>query len=199
MTHGKYIKVVAGAAAIPLLAIAAAGCSSGSSAATPTTSATSATSSSSASSATGQQATVAVVKNPKLGTILVDSQGRTLYLFEKDSGTTSECSGACAVAWPPVRHHWPSDGRHRRDGLVDRHHQARDGKTQVTYNGHPLYTFVDDGKAGDTNGEGVNAYGAEWYAVSASGNEVTGPAAASGTSSGSGASTGSSGSGDNGY
>jgi predicted lipoprotein with Yx(FWY)xxD motif len=201
MTRNKYINVVAGAAAVPLLAIAAAACGSGSSAATPTTSAAPASSATPASPATGQPATVDVVTNPSLGTILVDSQGRTLYLFEKDSGTTSECSGACAVAWPPVLITGQATAGMDATGSLIGTTKRADGQTQVTYNGHPLYTFVQDQKAGDTNGEGVTAYGAKWYALSASGKEVTGPAAASGTSSGSGTSTGSgsSSSSDNGY
>jgi predicted lipoprotein with Yx(FWY)xxD motif len=188
MTRSKHFNVVAGAAAVAVLAIVAAACSSGSSTATPAASATPTTSSSSASSAAGQQATVDVVTNPSLGTILVDSQGRTLYLFEKDSGTTSECTGACAVAWPPVLTTGQATAGTGATGSLIGTSKRADGQTQVTYNGHPLYTFVNDQKAGDTKGEGVTAYGAEWYALSASGNEVDEPAAASGTSSGSGTS-----------
>ena len=181
MTRSKYINVAAAAAAVPLLAIAAS-CSSGTSAATPTT------------SAAGKAATVDVATNPSLGTILVDSQGRTLYLFEKDSGTTSECSGACAVAWPPVLTTGQATAGKGATGSLIGSTKRDDGQTQVTYNGHPLYTFADDANAGDTNGQGVNAYGAKWYVLSTSGDEVTGSAAASasGTSTGSGA-TGSSG------
>jgi predicted lipoprotein with Yx(FWY)xxD motif len=185
MTRSKYINVVAGAAAVPLLAIAAS-CGSGSDAATPAT------------AATGQPATVDVATNPDLGTILVDSQGRTVYLFEKDSGTTSECSDACAVAWPPVlTSGQPTAGMGATASLIGTTKRS-DGQTQVTYNGHPLYTFVNDQKAGDTNGEGVTAYGAKWYALSASGSEVTG-SASSGASTGSGTSTGSSSTGGYGY
>ena len=186
MTRSKYINVAAAAAAVPLLAIAAS-CSSGSSAATPTT------------SAAGQAATVDVATNPSLGTILVDSQGRTLYLFEKDSGTTSECSGACAVAWPPVLTTGQATAGMGATGSLIGTTKRADGQTQVTYNGHPLYTFVNDENAGDTNGQGVNAYGAKWYVLSTSGDEVTGSAAASGTSSGSGTSTGSGSTGSGGY
>jgi predicted lipoprotein with Yx(FWY)xxD motif len=196
MTRSTYLNVLTAAAAIPLLVIAAA-CGSDSSAATPTSTAAAATASP-ATSASGQPATVDVATNPSLGTILVDAQGRTLYLFEKDSGTTSQCSDACAVAWPPLlATGQATTGMGATESLIGTTKRA-DGQTQVTYNGHPLYTFVQDQNAGDTKGEGVNAYGAKWFALSASGDEVTAPAAASngaGTSNGSATSS----SGGNGY
>ena len=91
MTRGRFSILVAGAAALALTAVAVAGCggsSSASGAAAPQT-------------AEGHPVTVGV-SNSSLGNILVDSQGRTLYMFEKDSGTTSECTGACASDWPPL-------------------------------------------------------------------------------------------------
>ena len=57
-----------------------------------------------------------------------------------------------------------------------------DGKPQVTYNGHPLYLFAEDQNPGDTNGEGLTAFGGSWFAVSPAGNQVTGPASSSGSS-----------------
>jgi predicted lipoprotein with Yx(FWY)xxD motif len=107
-----------------------------------------------------------------LGQILVDGHGRTLYLFEKDKGGKSSCSGQCARSWPPLI----TSGKPRAKaglkasplGTVRR----ADGRLQVTYNRHPLYTFVGDAKKGQTAGEGVDAFGAEWYAVSSSGAKV---------------------------
>jgi predicted lipoprotein with Yx(FWY)xxD motif len=55
-----------------------------------------------------------------------------------------------------------------------------DGTSQITYNGHPLYLFEGDHKPGDTNGEGVNAFGANWYAVSPAGNLVSGSSSGGG-------------------
>lgn len=107
-----------------------------------------------------------------LGRVLVDASGRTLYLFEKDKHGMSACSGKCAAFWPPLI----ASGRPRATagakasliGTVKR----GDGRLQVTYNHHPLYTFVKDTGKGQTNGEAVNAFGAEWYAVSAAGAKV---------------------------
>lgn len=108
----------------------------------------------------------------------VDSQGRTLYLLQKDSGTTSSCTGACAAAWPPLR----SSGNPVVLGAANASlvgTTARsDGKPQATYNGHPLYSFVMDTKSGDANGEGLTAFGGTWFAVSPAGNPVVPPAPA---------------------
>src|SRR5207237_8870297 len=119
----------------------------------------------------GAPATVGVA-NVDLGKVLVNSPGRTLYLFGKDSGTTSTCSGACAVNWPPLRASGkPTLGNGADSSLVGTTTRS-DGKPQVTYNGHPLYLFSGDATAGDTNGEGVKAFGGLWYAVSPAGNQV---------------------------
>jgi predicted lipoprotein with Yx(FWY)xxD motif len=107
-----------------------------------------------------------------LGRILVDSRGRTLYLFEKDKNGKSACSGSCATAWPPVLTSGkPSATAGVKASLLGTTRRA-DGRLQVTYNGHPLYTFVKDTKKGQANGENVDAFGAEWYAVSAAGTKV---------------------------
>jgi predicted lipoprotein with Yx(FWY)xxD motif len=128
---------------------------------------------------TGHAATVGVASTG-LGDVLVDSQGRTLYLFAKDQGTTSACSGACAAAWPPL----PGSGKPLADGgakapLLGTTKRS-DGKPQVTYNGHPLYLYVGDQKAGDTGGQGITAFGGGWFALTASGSQVTTTAPGSG-------------------
>jgi predicted lipoprotein with Yx(FWY)xxD motif len=113
------------------------------------------------------------VANSGLGKILVDAQGRTLYLFRKDSGTTSACTGACASAWPPLRTSGkPVVGSGANASMVGTTTRS-DGKPQVTYNGHPLYTFVKDQKPGDTNGEGVTAFGGSWFVLSPAGNQIS--------------------------
>jgi predicted lipoprotein with Yx(FWY)xxD motif len=119
------------------------------------------------------------------GDILVDSQGRTLYLFKADKGTTSACSGTCAVAWPPLRAHGrPTVGSRAKRSLIGSTARA-DGKPQVTYNGHPLYLYVDDQKPGDTNGQGVKAFGARWFALTPNGTQISSrPSAGSGGVSG---------------
>ena len=159
----KSTALLAGAAALVLTALALAGCGGGSDTdATPTT-------------ANGNAATIGVA-NGDLGKILVDSQGRTLYLFQKDSGSTSTCFGECAVDWPPLRVGGrPTEGNGANSALVGTTNRAG-GEPQVTYNGHPLYRFERDENAGDTNGEGVNAFGGAWYALTPAGDEVTPPA-----------------------
>lgn len=120
----------------------------------------------------GTAATIGVAST-SLGNVLVDSQGRTIYLFQKDSGTKSACSGACAVAWPPVRTSAkPTVGSGLTASKVGTTPRS-DGKPQVTYNGHPLYLFQNDQAAGDANGQGVNAFGAAWYVMSPAGDAIT--------------------------
>jgi predicted lipoprotein with Yx(FWY)xxD motif len=116
----------------------------------------------------------AVVSTTKasLGMIIVNSNGRTLYLFEKDRNGTSACSGQCAIFWPPlITSGKPGVTGGASASLIGTTRRA-DGRLQVTYNHHPLYTFVKDKKAGQTNGEGVNAFGATWDAMSPAGAKV---------------------------
>jgi predicted lipoprotein with Yx(FWY)xxD motif len=107
-----------------------------------------------------------------LGRILVDGRGHTLYLFEKDKRGKSACSGQCATAWPPLI----ATGKPRASGGVKASRlgttKRSDGRLQVTYNHHPLYTFIKDTKKHQTNGEGLKAFGAEWFALSTAGNKV---------------------------
>ena len=124
--------------------------------------------------ASGQPATVGV-ENTNLGKILDNGQGRTLYLFQADTGTKSNCSGACATNWPPLTSANPTAGKGASTSMIGTTKRS-DGKTQVTYNGHPLYTFTGDSSPGDTSGQGVNAFGGLWYAVSPTGQQVTGSA-----------------------
>jgi predicted lipoprotein with Yx(FWY)xxD motif len=104
-----------------------------------------------------------------LGKILVDSNGRTLYLFAKDKRGKSACSGACAAYWPPLLTRGKPIARAGAKPSLLGTTRRSDGSTQVTYAGHPLYRFALDTKAGQTNGEGLNDFGAEWDAVTAAG------------------------------
>jgi predicted lipoprotein with Yx(FWY)xxD motif len=104
-----------------------------------------------------------------LGRILVNSSGRTLYLFAKDKNGKSACTASCAGAWPPlIATGKPRAGAGAKASLLGTTKRT-DGRMQVTYNHHPLYLFVKDTKKGQTSGENVDAFGAEWYAVSAAG------------------------------
>ena len=155
--------------AIALVAAVVAGCGGGNNTATA----------SSSQSGSGSH-TIAVSDNSSLGKVLVDSKGRTVYLFQKDTGSMSTCSGACATDWPPVTTTGkPTAGSGLTASMVGTTTRS-DGTKQVTYNGHPLYTYVGDQKAGDTNGQGVSAFGALWYAVSPSGSTVTAMGSGSG-------------------
>ena len=107
----------------------------------------------------------------KLGMVLVDSNGMTLYDFHKDKGTTSSCYGACAEGWPPMLTEGePTVGNGAtasKLGTTER----KDGTMQVTYAGHPLYTFIEDKKPGEANGNDISAFGGEWYALKGNGEE----------------------------
>jgi predicted lipoprotein with Yx(FWY)xxD motif len=108
----------------------------------------------------------------KLGRILVDSKGITLYDFVKDKGTTSACYGACAALWPPlISKGKPIAGTGVRASLLGTT-KRKDGKLEVTYNGHPLYYFVTDHKPGQTTGQGVNQFGGPWWVLSPAGKEI---------------------------
>ncbi|HXE93758.1 MAG TPA: hypothetical protein VN544_08060 [Gaiellaceae bacterium] len=127
------------------------------------------------------QAKGAVVSTAKtsLGRIIVKSNGRALYLFGKDRNGKSACAGQCATFWPPlITIAKPRVTSGARAALVGTTRRA-DGRLQVTYNHHPLYTFVKDTKAGQTNGEGVSAFGAVWDAVSPAGAKIVKPNAPS--------------------
>jgi predicted lipoprotein with Yx(FWY)xxD motif len=107
------------------------------------------------------------------GTALVDSTGRALYLFEADTGTTSNCTGPCAQVWPPLLTPGavPGTTGAAQGALVGAAARA-DGTQQVTYNGHPLYYFAGDKASGDVKGQGINNFGGSWYVVAPNGNKI---------------------------
>jgi predicted lipoprotein with Yx(FWY)xxD motif len=172
MTRTRPIPYLAALAAVALVALAVAGCGgdddgNGSSAGPPP------------KTKNGAKATVGVATS-SLGNILVDSQGRTIYLFKKDTGTKSTCFSACASQWPPVRVSGkPKAGGGLNASLLGTTPRS-DGKPQVTYNGHPLYLFDGDSSPGDTNGQAITAFGAAWYVMSPAGNAITSQSASVG-------------------
>jgi predicted lipoprotein with Yx(FWY)xxD motif len=120
------------------------------------------------------------VHTSSLGKLLVNSHGRTLYLFQKDTVGKSNCSASCAAYWPPLLTSGkPRAGTGATQSLLGTTKRA-DGKLQVTYHGHPLYTFALDTKAGQTKGEALNKFGALWYAVSPSGTKIAKPSSGGG-------------------
>ena len=131
--------------------------------------------SSSESTAAGSESGAAVVSlgsTKKVGMVLVDSNGMTVYDFHKDKGTTSSCYGACAEGWPPVLSEGePTVGNGASSSKLGTT-ERKDGTMQVTYAGHPLYTFVEDKKPGEANGNDVKAFGGQWYALKGNGEEA---------------------------
>jgi predicted lipoprotein with Yx(FWY)xxD motif len=157
--------LVVPAAAAGLAALAA--CSSSSS---------SPASSSSAASGSAEAAAVGL-KTAGIGgvTLLTNAKGFTLYTFAPDTATTSACNGACAAAWPPQTA--TAAAKSPYSTL-----KRSDGSTQLTFNGHPLYTFTGDTAPGKASGNGVNAFGGLWSEVPASG--AAAPAGSSSTGNG---------------
>jgi predicted lipoprotein with Yx(FWY)xxD motif len=124
-----------------------------------------------AGGATRTNATVSLRKT-KLGPILVNAQGHTIYLFARDRNGKSACSGSCARFWPPLLSRGkPTAGPGVKPTLVGTVRRSN-GRLQVTYNKHPLYSYSLDKQAGQTNGEGSLAFGGKWYAISAKGTAV---------------------------
>jgi predicted lipoprotein with Yx(FWY)xxD motif len=151
---------------VPLAAAAilAAACSSGASG-SPDTRA--------ASALAGSAATTVEVHTSNGKSFLTDGSGRSLYLFASDSATKSTCSGVCAAAWPPVTATTaPTAGMGAVAGDIGTISRSGDA-TQVTYAGHPLYYYAGDSGSGQTNGEGVNEFGASWYLLAPSGQQIT--------------------------
>jgi predicted lipoprotein with Yx(FWY)xxD motif len=178
-----------------VLAIAGCGGSSGSSA-------TAASSGGSTTASTGGgNATVDVANNPQLGNILVDSKGLTLYTFQNDTGSMSTCTGSCAQFWPPLTASGqPSAGSGVSSGMLGTTKRS-DGSTQVTFAGHPLYTYSQDSSPGQTTGNGINSSGGIWNAVQPSGAKApsSGSSGGSGSSASAGSSSSTSSSGGYGY
>jgi predicted lipoprotein with Yx(FWY)xxD motif len=120
--------------------------------------------------ATGTVLTLHSVGN--LGNILVGANGKTVYFFLADTGMTSTCSGSCAQNWPPVT----TTGAPQAMGGVSQAllgtTKRGDGRTQITYHGHPLYYFIADSGPGMANGENLDAFGARWEVVNAAGMSV---------------------------
>jgi predicted lipoprotein with Yx(FWY)xxD motif len=124
-----------------------------------------------AGNATQSSATVSLRKTA-LGTILVKSNGHTLYLFGKDRNGKSSCSASCAQFWPPLlSQSKPTAGLGVQASLLDTTKRSN-GSKQVTYNKHPLYSYALDKQASQTKGEGSLAFGAKWYAISAKGTAI---------------------------
>ena len=119
-------------------------------------------------------ASVVSTKTSSLGTFLVDGQGRTLYLWDADHGPRSTCTAACAQAWPPLTTTAaPKASGAVKSSLLGTATRA-DGSREVTYAGHPLYTYAGDTRPGQVTGEGSNSFGAPWWTVTTAGRALQG-------------------------
>ena len=166
---------VGGAVGVAMLVAACSSGSSSSTAAPASSSAAAAAPSSAAasSSASGSGSTVITTASSSAGTFLTDGSGRAVYLWVKDTGDTSACTGACAGAWPPVT----ATGTVTASGSAKASDLGTitrsDGTKQVTYDGHPLYYYAGDSGSGMASGQGSDSFGAKWWLVSPSGSDVT--------------------------
>ena len=172
MTRSRPITFLASAALTPLAALAVVGGTQVANAGTMHATTGSDRPVSTASVTRSRPRATVQVRRTGLGKVLVDSRGRTLYLFRMDTEGRSRCSGTCAVAWPPLLASGrPVAGTGVKGSKLGTTRRS-DGKTQVVYNRHPLYRFVEDKKPGNTNGQGLNAFGAHWFVVSPAGNQI---------------------------
>jgi len=129
--------------------------------------------------AAGSSQALVKVRTTSLGKVLVAANGKTLYMFARDTSTKSMCSGSCATFWPPFTTTGAAKAGPGVTAALLGTTRRADGKMQVTYHRHPLYFFAKDTKAGQMNGEGLAAFGAKWYVLSPAGAKIL-PATAAG-------------------
>jgi predicted lipoprotein with Yx(FWY)xxD motif len=113
------------------------------------------------------------IRSTPLGRTLVDANGRTLYLFAGDRANVSKLSGAGLSVWPRFIATGPVNASNGAQAAKIGTITSPSGIRQVTYNGHPLYYYVGDSAPGSTRGQGINQFGALWYALGPGGSAVT--------------------------
>jgi predicted lipoprotein with Yx(FWY)xxD motif len=171
---GKKIAISSTAVALAALVVAGCGSSSTSGGAYGGGESTTAATTTATAPQGAGVAVVSVASVPKLGKVVVDSKGLTLYDFHKDKGTSSSCYGECAQVWPPLLTESQPKGVKGVSASKLGTTMRKDGTTQVTLAGHPLYTYVADTKPGDAKGNDYTSFGAQWYALDPSGAEIGG-------------------------
>jgi predicted lipoprotein with Yx(FWY)xxD motif len=182
---------VTGAVGVALLTAACSSGGSSSSTGAAASGSPAGASSSGSASASGSGSTVITTASSSGSTFLTDGSGRAVYLWAKDTGDASTCTGACAGAWPPVT----ASGTVTASGSAKASDLGTitrsDGTKQVTYDGHPLYYFAGDSGPGTATGQGSDNFGAKWWLVAPTGSDVTGAVTSFSVTgaSGSGAST----------
>ena len=124
------------------------------------------------------------LKTAKIGgvTVLTSAKGFTLYSFAPDTPAKSNCNGACAKFWPPVKGAVSASGVKGTFGTIKR----SDGSVQATFDGHPLYTYVGDTAPGQAKGNGLNLSGGVWHEVTTSGSAPAGSSSSGSGGAGSG-------------
>ena len=158
-------------------AAALAACGSSGTSASSGASSSATTPSPSASASASAAAAAAGLKTAKVGgvTVLTNARGFTLYSFAPDTTTTSKCNGACATSWPPVA---PATTAAVKSPFATI--KRSNGATQLTFHGHPLYTFIGDKAPGQASGNGVNAFGGKWHEAPVSGAAPSGSSGSGG-------------------
>jgi predicted lipoprotein with Yx(FWY)xxD motif len=165
-------------AAFAAAALTVAGCSSGSSNSPASSASTPSSSSGSQAASSSATVTTATIAGAK---VLTNAKGFTLYSFGPDTSTASNCNGACATYWPPVKGPVTAmAGLTGTFGTIKR----SDGTLQATYDGHPLYTYVGDKSPGQAKGNGLNLSGGVWHEVTASGSAAPATSPSSSSSGG---------------
>jgi predicted lipoprotein with Yx(FWY)xxD motif len=171
-------RMIALTAAALAVGVAAAGCGSGGSSNAASAGAGTNASGSTAggygggNSAAASSTVTLKAASSTLGKILVDQDGKTLYLFEADTKNKSNCSGGCATVWPPITVNGTATAGSGVSAKLIGTTKRPDGSSEVTYAGHPLYWYEGDTNPGDTNGEGLTDFGGSWDAVSPAGKAV---------------------------
>ena len=171
----KTLPIVAALALIGVLAMAGCGSSSNSSSSGSGGAyggSEETTSKPAASTTSSEGAPITVGTAAGVGKVLVDSNGMTLYYFQKDQNGESACYGACEKGWPPLRTEGaPQAGEGAMASKLGTT-KRKDGTVQVTYNNWPLYTFIEDKKPGEDNGTDSKAFGASWYPLHPNGEKA---------------------------
>jgi predicted lipoprotein with Yx(FWY)xxD motif len=120
----------------------------------------------------GSHRAAIIVMNSRYGRMLFDGNGRALYLFTREHGSTSRCYGACAKAWPPFLVRRAPAARRGVDADLIGTTRRRDGRRQATYRGHPLYYYVTDRRRGQVTCQDVTEFGGTWLVVSPRGRAI---------------------------
>jgi len=160
-------------AALVATAAVLAACGSSSMSSTNTTTSGPGTTTPTPTSGSGGAETIGTAQG-EYGTYLTGDGGRAVYLWMADKGSTSSCSGACAAVWPPVLTHGAPKATQSAVSADLGTTTRSDGTTQVTYQGHPLYYFASDTRAGQTSGQGSDGFGAKWWLLTPAGAAITG-------------------------